>query len=201
MTITRYRKLPTEVDTIQWTGSNEAAVQAFTGGPGFFHALDDTNRESSDDPQATARVFDKLHSTWVLVYTGQHIVRGVKGEYYPIAEDVLAETYEPAPSAPPEPLPGKPPLPAGPFADWERIAVDERDGSDFAEILRLGSFAADNWTFSPAGPYQRSQTAAEATRSQLREALLHLLELGLIDIDTDRLRAADGYPMQRSTQP
>jgi hypothetical protein len=95
----------------------------------------------------------------------------------------------------------KPPLPTDPFGDWERIPVNEQDGSDFAEILRIGTFAADNWTFSPDGPYQRSQTAAEATRSQLREALLHLLELGLIDIDTGRLHAADGYPMQRSTTP
>lgn len=94
MSVVRYRKRPVEVDTIQWTGSNEAEVQAFTGGASRFYALDDEDRENSDDPEATATVFDKLHSTWVLVYTGQHIVRGVKGEYYPIAEDVLAETYE-----------------------------------------------------------------------------------------------------------
>ncbi|MFI9340000.1 hypothetical protein ACIG0D_01790 [Streptomyces sp. NPDC052773] len=93
MTVTRYRKRPVEVDTIQWTGDNETAVQAFTGAQNFY-ALDDADRENSDDPEATATVYDKLHSTWVLVYTGQHIVRGVKGEFYPIAEDVLAETYE-----------------------------------------------------------------------------------------------------------
>ncbi|GHA95327.1 hypothetical protein GCM10010330_56850 [Streptomyces tendae] len=92
MTITRYRKRPVEVDTIQWTGDNEAELIAFTSNN--FHALDDADRENSDDPEATATVYDKLHSTWILVYTGQHIVRGVKGEYYPIAEDVLAETYE-----------------------------------------------------------------------------------------------------------
>ncbi|MGX1116371.1 hypothetical protein RKD37_001734 [Streptomyces ambofaciens] len=92
MTITRYRKKPVEVDTIQWTGDNEAELIAFTSNN--FHALDDADRENSDDPEATAEVYDKLHSTWILVYTGQHIVRGVKGEYYPIAEDVLAETYE-----------------------------------------------------------------------------------------------------------
>ncbi|MGW5582841.1 hypothetical protein [Streptomyces sp. NPDC003857] len=94
--MTTYRKRPIEVDTIQWTGDNEADVQAFTGGPSIFYALDDEDRANSDDPDATAAVYDKLHSTWVLVYTGQHVVRGVKGEYYPIAEDVLAETYEPA---------------------------------------------------------------------------------------------------------
>lgn len=99
MTVTRYRKRPVEVDTIQWTGHNEAEVQAFTGGPAKFYALDDEDRTNSDDPEATATVFDTLHNTWILVYTGQHIVRGVKGEYYPIAADVLADTYEPADAA------------------------------------------------------------------------------------------------------
>lgn len=93
--VIRRRKKPVEVDTIEWTGTNEADVQTFTGGPSHFYALDAEDRENSDDPEATATVYDKLHSTWVLVYTGQHIVRGVKGEYYPIAADVLAETYEP----------------------------------------------------------------------------------------------------------
>ncbi|MFD9444979.1 hypothetical protein [Streptomyces sp. NPDC060001] len=92
--VIRRRKKPVEVDTIQWTGDNETDVQAFTGGPSIFYALDAEDREGSDDPEATATVYDRLHSTWVLVYTGQHIVRGVKAEYYPIAEDVLAETYE-----------------------------------------------------------------------------------------------------------
>jgi hypothetical protein len=94
--IVHRRKRPIPIDTIQWLGDNEADVQAFTGGAAYFYALDPEDRENSDDPEATATVYDRLHSTWVLVYTGQHIVRGVKGEYYPIAEDVLAETYEDA---------------------------------------------------------------------------------------------------------
>ena len=90
--ITRYRKKPIEVDTVQWTDNNESEVIAFTG-PENFQVLAPEDR--TEDPDATAAVFDKLHSTWVLVYTGQHIVQGVKGEFYPIAGDVLAETYEP----------------------------------------------------------------------------------------------------------
>lgn len=104
MTITRYRKRPVEVDTVQWTGTNEAEIIAFTGNR--FEALAPEDR--ADDLEMTAQVLDVLHSTWVGVKTGQHIVRGVKGEYYPIAEDVLAETYEPAPSAPPAPSPAEP---------------------------------------------------------------------------------------------
>lgn len=92
MTITRYRKRPIEVDTVQWTGSNEAELIAFTNHR--FEAVPPEDR--AEDPEITAQVFDVLHSTWVGVYTGQHVVCGVKGEFYPVAEDVLAETYEPA---------------------------------------------------------------------------------------------------------
>jgi hypothetical protein len=91
--VARYRKKPVVIEAIQWTGDNEAAVQEFAGASNFY-ALDDEDRAGSGDPEATATVFDKLHSTWVLVYAGQHVIRGVKGEYYPIAADVLAETYE-----------------------------------------------------------------------------------------------------------
>jgi hypothetical protein len=94
-----FRKRPVEVEAIRWTGDNESEVVAWAGrdpqAAGYFNRLDPEDRENSDDPDATAQVFDRLHSTWVLVFTGQWIVRGVKGELYPIADDVLAETYEP----------------------------------------------------------------------------------------------------------
>ncbi|MFH9013991.1 hypothetical protein ACH4C6_21750 [Streptomyces sp. NPDC017943] len=92
MTITRYRKRPVEVDTIQWTGDNAAELVEFTGHR--FEAIPPEAR--AEKPDVTAQVYDELHDTWVGVKTGQHIVRGVHGEFYPIAEDVLAETYEPA---------------------------------------------------------------------------------------------------------
>lgn len=89
MSVVRYRKLPVEVDTVQCAGTNLDELIAFTGGdflltiPGEF-----------DDPGITAKVYDSLHDTWVGVKTGQHVVQSVKGETYPIDEDVLAETYE-----------------------------------------------------------------------------------------------------------
>jgi hypothetical protein len=90
VTITRYRKRPVRVDTIQWTGSNEAELIEFTG-----HRFEPIPvEERAEKPELTAQVYDELHDTWVGVKTGQHIVRGVQGEFYPIAEDVLAETYE-----------------------------------------------------------------------------------------------------------
>ena len=89
MSTVRYRKLPVEVDTVQWTGDNLDELIAFTDG--LFIPVDPGENLT---PEYTGKVFDALHSTWVLVKTGQRVVRGVLGEFYPIAEEVLAETYE-----------------------------------------------------------------------------------------------------------
>lgn len=90
----RYRKRPVEVEAVQWTGDNIDAMFEFAGRDKF-DLLDEQQRRDCDDPEATAAVFDILHSTWVLVLPGQWIVKGIRGEFYPCAADVFAETYEP----------------------------------------------------------------------------------------------------------
>lgn len=88
--IVRRRKRPVEVDTIQWLGDNVGDVIDFTGGS-FFRA------DPGDflDPDITGKVYDYLHSTWVGVKTGQHIVRGIVGKYYPIDDGkVLDQSYD-----------------------------------------------------------------------------------------------------------
>lgn len=89
MSIEHYRKLPIEVATCLWTGDNLDELISFTGHK--FHLADNSN---TGDPDITAEVFDELHSTWVGVKTGQRVVRGVRGEFYPIDQSVLNESYE-----------------------------------------------------------------------------------------------------------
>lgn len=89
------RKKPVEIQAMQWTGDNEADLADFTGSR--FAALDSADRANCDDPEATGQVFDELHSTWVLTYTGDWIIRGVKGEFYPCRDEVFQETYEQVP--------------------------------------------------------------------------------------------------------
>ncbi|QFR00732.1 hypothetical protein F9278_36265 [Streptomyces phaeolivaceus] len=91
----------------------------------------------------------------------------------------------------------KPPVPATMFDLWPRIPVDTSDTSAFDRIARLAAFAADDWTLGPNGPFKQRMTPAEICRRQIHEGLLHLLELGLIDIDTTRIDAAPGIPCQR----
>jgi hypothetical protein len=81
----RFRKRPVEVEAIQWTGDNLAELRAFTG---------DCFLTSHAVAEITAEVYDILHSTWVGVKTGQWVIRGIRGEFYPIDETVLADTYE-----------------------------------------------------------------------------------------------------------
>lgn len=92
-TAARFRKKPVVVDAIRYTGTNREDVREFTGAGGFL-PVDPEDR--SADPDLTAEVFDKLHSTWVGVKDGQWIIRGIQGEFYPCDAAVFAATYEPA---------------------------------------------------------------------------------------------------------
>lgn len=98
----------------------------------------------------------------------------------------------------------KPALPSGWTTPIERIPVDQAEGSGYREILRIATLAASNWATGPNGPYKNpGMTGHEVTRREVAEALLQLLELGLIDIDSERLTRMledSGIPIGRSSQ-
>lgn len=91
---------------------------------------------------------------------------------------------------------GKPPVPARMLDPWPRIDVDTTD-RDFEVIARNAVSSATGWVLGPDGPYKKSQTMVEIIDHAVREGLLHLFELGLIDIDTERLHACKGVPTRR----
>jgi hypothetical protein len=91
----------------------------------------------------------------------------------------------------------KPLLPARMFDPWPRIPVDTGPDTAFHHIDRIAGHAATHWALGPAGTYAQNLTLAQTVDGAVREALLHLLELGLIDIDAERLNAAPGWPMHR----
>jgi hypothetical protein len=95
----------------------------------------------------------------------------------------------------------KPDLPARTFDPWPRIPIDTSQGSDFHRLDRIAGHAATHWALSPEGAYAKNLTLAEVVDGAVREALLHLLELGLIDIDATRMHAAPGWPTNRERKP
>ncbi|MEU4947693.1 hypothetical protein [Streptomyces lavendulae] len=91
----------------------------------------------------------------------------------------------------------KPPVPNNWDNNWQRIPVDPTD-PDTAWILKLAVSGADGWALGPHGPlHDRGMALADITTGAVRHGLLHLLELGLIDIDTERLRQAGSFPLRR----
>jgi hypothetical protein len=91
----------------------------------------------------------------------------------------------------------KPPLPARTFDPWPRISVDLNPDGNFHRLNRIAGNAARGWALGPDGAYAQNRTLADIVDNTVREALLHLLELGLIDIDSQRMNAAPGWPTQR----
>lgn len=85
MPIATYRKKPVEV---RIAGPWDATVDAFA------ELHDSTDGGFRWNVDGSAQVYDRLHDTWVNVLDGQSVIEGVQKENYPIAADVLIQTYD-----------------------------------------------------------------------------------------------------------
>lgn len=90
--IRKFRKKPVEIEAVRWTGDNSDELKEF--------AVACFRPPLSFDSVRTASVYDRLHDTWIQVYAGQWVVKGIAGEFYPIADDILELSYEPVEEAP-----------------------------------------------------------------------------------------------------
>lgn len=81
------------IEAVQFLGWNADLVSEWT--EGNFHLIDIEDRD--EDPDMFAEVYDKLHSTCVGVYEGDWIVCGIKGEYYPVNDEVFRAKYREVP--------------------------------------------------------------------------------------------------------
>lgn len=94
MPVKKYRKLPVEIEAIQYTGEFDYSVvdEIVEFASGKFYLVSPEDR--GDDPEITAEVYDYLHSTWVGVKDGDYIIKGLKGEFYPHDATLFPEAYE-----------------------------------------------------------------------------------------------------------
>lgn len=91
----RFRTKPVEIEAFKYTGIGEEDENFYKlndWAENNFALVDIDDR--GDDPEIIAEIYDKLHSTWVGVKTGQWIVRGAKGEYYPCDDETFHWKYE-----------------------------------------------------------------------------------------------------------
>jgi hypothetical protein len=90
--IREFRKRPTVVRAVQWTGSNKAEVEELV--PDGEFQLFERDARYFNGKRITAKVYDTIHSSWIFVRDEDWIIEGVGGEHYPIDPDVFAATYE-----------------------------------------------------------------------------------------------------------
>ena len=81
----KFRKKPVIVEAIQWTGNNYEEICNFVG----------------YKPKYQDDVGCEICKLEILTLEGKHIaskndwiIRGVKGEFYPVKKDIFLETYE-----------------------------------------------------------------------------------------------------------
>jgi len=78
--IARFRKLPIEVDALQWQGDNAIELALFLRGVAWQFTHDGIH-------------IDTLEGT-MLANVGDWIIKGLMGEFYPCKPDIFQLTYE-----------------------------------------------------------------------------------------------------------
>lgn len=80
--MTFYRKKPVVIQAVQWTGENNVEILQFCSNCYI------TSSGKTKDLVITTLEGDMSAST------GDYIIKGVKGEFYPCREDIFDLTYE-----------------------------------------------------------------------------------------------------------
>lgn len=75
----KYRKKPVVVEAVRWTNKNFKEIRLFIG----YHVFHRDNKLFINTSEGV------MHAE-----TGDYIIKGVNGEYYPCNPDVFAKTYE-----------------------------------------------------------------------------------------------------------
>ncbi len=86
----KYRKKPIVIEAVQWTGSNEKECMEFC--PSIYQET-----YKADGFLTIPTLEGKMACA-----TGDFIIRGVKGEFYPCKPDIFEATYEQIPEPPTE---------------------------------------------------------------------------------------------------
>lgn len=84
-----FRKKPVEIQAMQWTGDNAAAMHKWMP--------QDFNEGGSLGPltanEYTASIWVEANSGWLRIVTGEWVIKDSKG-FYPCKADVFEQTYE-----------------------------------------------------------------------------------------------------------
>jgi len=89
----KYRKKPVIVEAIQWSGTNLEEIKAFVGEDLVYEICDTAWEAGKGVPHVRMQIhtLEGIH----ICKTGDYIIKGVKGEFYPCKPDIFVQIYEP----------------------------------------------------------------------------------------------------------
>lgn len=88
----KVRKIPVEVEAVQWTGINLEEIKQFVGGSLIYDINDTAYQAGKFRPLVHMKV--KTLGGEMAVSENDFIIKGVDGEFYPCKPDIFNKTYE-----------------------------------------------------------------------------------------------------------
>ena len=91
--MSKYIKLPVEVEAIQWDGTNLDEIKKFVG-VHYYLTKDCVYDPQNIDPNAHIKLHIKTLEGDMEANKNDYIIKGVKGEFYPCKPDIFIKTYK-----------------------------------------------------------------------------------------------------------
>jgi len=89
----KYRKLPVEIEAVQWTGRNHRDMYEFLeGNTGCMDSVGENFY--IDHRRVEGGLIIKTLEGEHIANIRDYIIKGIKGEYYPCKQDIFKTTYE-----------------------------------------------------------------------------------------------------------
>jgi hypothetical protein len=90
----KYRKLPVEIDALEWTGENHREMYEFLGGKVDEYMTATNENFYINHYIVKGGLIIKTLEGEHIASIGDFIIKGVAGEYYPCKPDIFNKTYE-----------------------------------------------------------------------------------------------------------
>lgn len=100
MTVQTYRRIPFEVQAIRYIDDNLEEVQEFVGitpdhdGNTLGFQRTKSRLEEWDSEKVVAKVWNRLAGSWLEVKDGQWIIRGERGEFFPMRHEEFIQAFK-----------------------------------------------------------------------------------------------------------
>jgi hypothetical protein len=92
----RFRKKPTVIEAMQWSGENLRELISFTNFPSDTRSMH-AGQKWEEYEGLVKREGLKIRTLegWLTASKGDWIIKGTRGEHWPVKPEIFADTYEP----------------------------------------------------------------------------------------------------------